>query len=192
MYTRAIEYLEELLQTLGPQSDILAQLISCSYKVDIKLVKEYSENLVSIEQLNGECDVEELSKTSDMFLSNKYALKKAGKAATNQEAANELAKKKKKKKPRLPKTFDPNVQPDPERWLPKWERSAFKKSRQKKDKHDVDKGTQGGTSGGSVYDHTGPKTQAAQAASSAPDSPKVTSGARPKTAQLKRRRVKKR
>ena len=193
MYTRAIEYLEQLLQILGPQSDILAQLITCSSKVDTKLVKKYSENLVSIEQLVGECDVEELSKTSDMFLSNKYALKKAGKAATNQGADNELAKKKKrKKKPRLPKTFDPNVQPDPERWLPKWERSAFKKSRKKKDKHDVGKGTQGGTSGGSVYDHSGPKAQAAQAASSAPDSPKVTSGARPKTAQSKRRGGKKR
>jgi signal recognition particle subunit SRP72 len=35
-------------------------------------------------------------------------------------------KKKKKRKPLLPKSYDPSVPLDPERWLPKRERSTFK------------------------------------------------------------------
>lgn len=40
--------------------------------------------------------------------------------------------KKKKRRVRLPKNYDPNVAPDPERWLPKHERKGFKKMRNKK------------------------------------------------------------
>eukprot|EP01102_Stenamoeba_stenopodia_P000056 TRINITY_DN1002_c0_g1_i1.p1 TRINITY_DN1002_c0_g1~~TRINITY_DN1002_c0_g1_i1.p1 ORF type:complete len:688 (+),score=239.82 TRINITY_DN1002_c0_g1_i1:42-2066(+) len=36
-------------------------------------------------------------------------------------------KKKKKKKKKLPKNYDPNVKPDPERWLPRHERSYYKR-----------------------------------------------------------------
>lgn len=39
--------------------------------------------------------------------------------------------KKKKRKPRLPKNFDPNATPDPERWLPLREKSYYRKSRRK-------------------------------------------------------------
>ena len=44
-------------------------------------------------------------------------------------------KKKRKQKPRLPKNFDPEnpgPKPDPERWLPKWQRSDFKKKRNRR------------------------------------------------------------
>ena len=49
-------------------------------------------------------------------------------------------KKNKKRKKILPKNYNPNEQPDPERWLPKYERSNYRK---KKDKKGVGKGTQG-------------------------------------------------
>lgn len=62
----------------------------------------------------------------------------------------EKKKKKKKKKKRKrnkapPKNYDPNVDPDPERWLPKWQRSAFKKRRDKRKDASggVGKGSQG-------------------------------------------------
>ena len=45
------------------------------------------------------------------------------------------AKKKRKRKPKLPKNFDPEnpgPKPDPERWLPKWQRSDFKKKRNRR------------------------------------------------------------
>ncbi|GAV06975.1 hypothetical protein RvY_16879 [Ramazzottius varieornatus] len=69
---------------------------------------------------------------------------------TGSKSAEAVAakKKRKKRKPRLPKNYDPNVKPDPERWLPKYERSNYKK---KKDKRggggNVFKGAQGSTSG---------------------------------------------
>jgi signal recognition particle subunit SRP72 len=50
-------------------------------------------------------------------------------------------KAKKKRKPRLPKGYDPTQPngglppPDPERWLPKWQRSdAKKKQRRRRDR----------------------------------------------------------
>lgn len=49
--------------------------------------------------------------------------------------AADRQKKKRKRKPRLPKGFDPEnpgIQPDPERWLPKWQRSDFKKKRNRR------------------------------------------------------------
>ena len=42
------------------------------------------------------------------------------------------AKRRRKRKPRLPKGFDPanpGPMPDPERWLPKWQRAGFKRKR---------------------------------------------------------------
>lgn len=53
-------------------------------------------------------------------------------------------KKKNRKKKILPKNYNPNEQPDPERWLPRYERSTYRK---KKDKKAVGKGTQGAMSG---------------------------------------------
>lgn len=45
----------------------------------------------------------------------------------------EISKKiKKKKKTKLPKNYDPNVIPDPERWLPKYERKGYKKMKKHK------------------------------------------------------------
>eukprot|EP01025_Chloroclados_australasicus_P040463 TRINITY_DN4226_c1_g1_i2.p1 TRINITY_DN4226_c1_g1~~TRINITY_DN4226_c1_g1_i2.p1 ORF type:complete len:659 (-),score=77.45 TRINITY_DN4226_c1_g1_i2:176-2152(-) len=62
------------------------------------------------------------------------------------KAGEGQAKRKRKRKPRYPKGFDPEnpgPPPNPERWLPKWERSDYKKKhRRRKDKETV-KGTQG-------------------------------------------------
>lgn len=55
-------------------------------------------------------------------------------------------KKKRKRKPRLPKGFDPQNPgplPDPERWLPKWQRSDAKKARKKRKDKEMLKGSQG-------------------------------------------------
>lgn len=51
-------------------------------------------------------------------------------------------KKKKKRKIRLPKNYNPDVTPDPERWLPRWQRKTFRKKRDRRAK-EVMKGTQG-------------------------------------------------
>lgn len=64
---------------------------------------------------------------------------------------NELLQKKKKRRKRpgkLPKNYDPNCDPDPERWLPRHERSQFRKKKDRRNK-DVGKGTQGATTNAS-------------------------------------------
>ena len=58
-----------------------------------------------------------------------------GDASTRAKASggdNIGAKRKRKQKTRLPKNFDPEnpgPPPDPERWLPKWQRSEYKRKR---------------------------------------------------------------
>lgn len=54
-------------------------------------------------------------------------------------------KKHKKRKGQLPKNYDPNIPPDPERWLPKYERTGYRKKRDRRTK-EVIKGSQGTSS----------------------------------------------
>lgn len=59
--------------------------------------------------------------------------------------AKAVPKRKRKRKKRLPKNYDPEDTPDPERWLPKWERSYNKRGRGKRrNKNAMLRGPQGG------------------------------------------------
>ena len=52
---------------------------------------------------------------------------KTPKSGTKDESSDlAKAKKKSKKKKRLPKNYNPNADPDPERWLPRRERTGLK------------------------------------------------------------------
>lgn len=57
-------------------------------------------------------------------------------AAARREAGGATREKKtRKRKVRLPKGFDPanpGPSPDPERWLPKWQRSDFKRKKNRR------------------------------------------------------------
>lgn len=56
-------------------------------------------------------------------------------------------KKHKKRKGKLPKNYDPMVPPDPERWLPRHERSNYRKRRDRHAARNINKGSQGTTAG---------------------------------------------
>lgn len=97
--------------------------------------------LTGIESIIESVDVNMLEQAS-WSLGSKYVKK------TAVEVEKKKKKKKKKKRKRNkppPKNYDPNVDPDPERWLPKWQRSAFKKRRDKRKDASggVGKGSQG-------------------------------------------------
>lgn len=62
------------------------------------------------------------------------------------DAVVEKKKKHKKRKTKLPKNCDPSIPPDPERWLPKYERTGYRKKRDRRAK-EVIKGSQGTASG---------------------------------------------
>ncbi len=70
-----------------------------------------------------------------------WAARRRAAEGTAQKAGEDDAqrqKKKRKRRVRLPKDFDtanPGPMPNPERWMPKWQRSDFKKKRtRRKDK----------------------------------------------------------
>merc|ERR1719431_1366998 len=97
-------------------------------------------------------------------------VKKTPKAGTDDNLL--VAKKKnKKKKKRLPKNYNPNVDPDPERWLPKKERTGLKYMpgyrKPRKDKRKAEKftGAQGTTPGQSeTYDYSAKMEKAKETA----------------------------
>ncbi|CAL8460581.1 g110 [Coccomyxa elongata] len=63
-----------------------------------------------------------------------------------EDEAEARQKKKRKRRVRLPKGFDaanPGPLPNPERWLPKWQRSDFKKKRTRRKDKEAVKGSQG-------------------------------------------------
>jgi len=58
--------------------------------------------------------------------------------------AKMFTKRKRKKRPgKPPLNFNPKVKPDPERWLPRWQRKGFRGRKKKKQMAAVGKGTQG-------------------------------------------------
>ncbi|KAJ3359003.1 Signal recognition particle core component [Allomyces javanicus] len=64
------------------------------------------------------------------------------------DAPKEKLKPKKKRKPRLPKNYDPNVTPDPDRWLPKRLRANAAKGHRKNKKKQAQQMEKGGHQGG--------------------------------------------
>ncbi|KAK9826948.1 hypothetical protein WJX74_001295 [Apatococcus lobatus] len=82
------------------------------------------------------------------------------KRVTEEGGDKAAAKKKRKRKPRLPKSLDPanpGPPPDPERWLPKWQRSDFKRKRttsRRREKEGL-KGSQGAGKVDETLDRTG-------------------------------------
>lgn len=59
----------------------------------------------------------------------------------------EKKRRKRKRKGQMPKNYDPSCDPDPERWLPRHERSTFRKKKDRRMNKDIGKGTQGAATG---------------------------------------------
>uniref|UniRef100_A0A1I8AWK8 Signal recognition particle subunit SRP72 n=1 Tax=Steinernema glaseri TaxID=37863 RepID=A0A1I8AWK8_9BILA len=93
-------------------------------------------------------DVDELEEM--IFVPKTSKPKKEDKkdVADTEIVTGKLRARKRKRKVILPKNMDPSVKPDPERWLPRQERTAYKRWLKKHKDHDVGRGTQGATSPG--------------------------------------------
>ncbi|KAG7672384.1 putative Signal recognition particle subunit SRP72 [Nannochloris sp. 'desiccata'] len=92
--------------------------------------------------------------------------------AADADGSGEKRKKKRKRKIRYPKGFDPenpsgHPLPDPERWMPKWQRAEAKKARKKRKDKDVGKGSQGAGKVDSTLDKSGPSAEATAAPAAA-------------------------
>ncbi|KZV35902.1 hypothetical protein F511_34344 [Dorcoceras hygrometricum] len=123
---------EELVKKHG-SIEALVGLIQTTSHTDIDKAEAYEKQLKPLYNLKA-IDVDGLEKTSGAkhFESNGHTL---GIAEAYELKNKEKPKKKRKRKPKYPKGFDPanpGPPPDPERWLPKRERSSYRPKRKDK------------------------------------------------------------
>merc|ERR1719290_246972 len=170
----AAESLEEL-QKLEPGLSTLAQLVLAYAKFDLTKAMAVSKKLPAFTA--GSVDVDTLESGSWAMGAKQFKkTPRAGGEKTPKTGTDDAMlvnkKKKQKKKKRLPKNYNPNADPDPERWLPKRERTGLKYMpgyrKPRKDKRKAEKftGAQGSAAGQSEnYDYS------AKAAASKAESP---------------------
>lgn len=144
----AISMLEELRKANPTDPKLIINLINAYSQVNMIKARELAKELPQIEQLVSEIDVD-LYESSNWSAGAKYAVKKTligtgdslNKKSTKLQkgTTDEKVKRKRKRKPKLPKNYDPKVKPDPERWLPNWQRTTYKKKKNDR-KFNVSKG----------------------------------------------------
>ncbi|KAG9132792.1 hypothetical protein Leryth_014055 [Lithospermum erythrorhizon] len=146
---------EQLVKSHG-STEALCGLIKTAAETDLNKAEAYKKQLkplpgmkaVNVEALEKTSGVKNVEGSPTVSLSEAY------------ESKNKDRKKKRKRKPRYPKGFDPanpGPPPDPERWLPRRERSSYRPKRKDKRAAQV-RGSQGAVSkesagGGSSSKH---------------------------------------
>lgn len=139
----AANSLEELLRSNPNDKKTIAQLILACSKFDPARVSQLTKQLPEIK---SDIDIENVENSSWINVKKSTPYKTDSLQGTPRSEASSQKRKHKKRKGKLPKHYDPNIRPDPERWLPKYERSGYRKKRDRRTK-DVIKGSQGTASG---------------------------------------------
>uniref|UniRef100_A0A7N1A7R8 Signal recognition particle subunit SRP72 n=1 Tax=Kalanchoe fedtschenkoi TaxID=63787 RepID=A0A7N1A7R8_KALFE len=132
---------EELVKSHG-SVEAMVGLVTTAAHVNVDKAESYAKKLKPLPGLKS-VDVDSLEKTSGA----KHVEIRIPEA-TEESKAKDKNKKKRKRKPRYPKGFDPanpGPPPDPERWLPKRERSTYRPKRKDKRAAQV-RGSQGAVS----------------------------------------------
>lgn len=143
----AVHSLEELLKIKPDDHKVLSKLTIAYAKINPTKAYTYCDRIRSDINLTPNLDVNYLESSSWMM--GLKAIKKVTKE--HQSPGTPFVKKtkkneNKKKRKKLPKNYDPSVTPDPERWLPKRERSNYKRKKDRRNKDTVGKGSQGAAS----------------------------------------------
>ncbi|KAL3828180.1 hypothetical protein ACJIZ3_016982 [Penstemon smallii] len=129
---------EKLVKSHG-SIEALVGLIQTAAHTNVEKAESYEKQLKPLPGLKG-IDVESLEKTSGA-----KNIQNGPIAEVYEPKNKEKTKKKRKRKPKYPKGFDPSnpgPPPDPERWLPKRERSSYRPKRKDKRAAQV-RGSQG-------------------------------------------------
>ncbi|XP_063984572.1 signal recognition particle subunit SRP72 isoform X2 [Diachasmimorpha longicaudata] len=150
--------LESLLEASPSDTKTLAQLVVAYAQFEPAKAQALSKQLPPLDHLAEAIDVDALE-TSNWVIGTKVVKGKMeaspGKIGTGNTGEKERKKRKRKRMAKLPKNYDPNSAPDPERWLPRHERSGYRKKRDRRNRDATMKGTQGAAAGGSdLYDIT--------------------------------------
>jgi len=145
----AVKTLEVLRNEDPSEIMTVAKIVAAYSKIDLKKAQQYSVHLPPLTSAMSqkEIDINTLEMT-DMIGSFRFSKKTLKQSLEEGESKEEVIKKKKtrkRKKGKLPKNYNCEVDPDPERWLPRYERSTFKHKKAKRGVSTVGKGTQGST-----------------------------------------------
>jgi len=115
-------------------AEFLAHAVVASAIVDVETAKKYASQLGDVPGVDG-IDVDALingpAPRAPVIKKSSAKTEKNADDEDGEEKKKPKRKSTKKRKPRYPKGFDPanpGPMPDAERWLPKYERSYFKKS----------------------------------------------------------------
>ncbi|PKC08872.1 TPR-like protein [Rhizophagus irregularis] len=125
-YQEAAQYYEQLVKVDPLDTQAIAGLVSAYSHYDIEKAEQYESSLPEVNSGEGtvpmDIDVDSIERIVPGVKKSYY--KKTD--AKIDRPSQKTHKKKKKRKPLLPKSYDPSIPPDPERWIPKRERSSFK------------------------------------------------------------------
>lgn len=155
-------------------TEALVGLVTTLARVNVEKAETYEKQLQPLPGLRT-VDVDNLEKTSGA----KPSEGTAASAMQEEVKSKEKAKRKRKRKPKYPKGFDPanpGPPPDPERWLPKRERSSYRPKRKDKRAAQV-RGSQGAVTRGDKQEaapSTSKSNQATSSKAAAPSSSKAS------------------
>lgn len=151
----ASDCLEELLKLYPNDMKVIARLVIAYADHNPKRAQEFSVQLPPLQTLTVAVEIDALEAANWVMSAKakKYtkedpspglstggtpAVTATGKLVTT----SKKKKRNRKRKIVLPKNYNADVPPDPERWLPKYERTGFRKKRDRRAK-DIIKGSQG-------------------------------------------------
>uniref|UniRef100_A0A1J3IV28 Signal recognition particle subunit SRP72 n=1 Tax=Noccaea caerulescens TaxID=107243 RepID=A0A1J3IV28_NOCCA len=166
-------------------TDALVGLVTTLARVNVEKAETYEKQLKPLPGLKA-VDVDNLENTSGA-----KPIEGAATVAVEDVKSKEKAKRKRKRKPKYPKGFDPanpGPPPDPERWLPRRERSSYKPKRKDKRAAQI-RGAQGAVTKQDKQEAAPSTTKSNQATTkSAADSKPSSSKASSKASKKKSRR----
>lgn len=147
----AASSLEELLKSNPTDEKVLAQLVIAYAKYDPKKAQEASKRLPALETLTSNVEIDALEATNWMMTTKaaKKTTSRGDQSPSTPGSEPQKIKKRthRKRKPKLPKCYNAEIAPDPERWLPKYERSNYRRTKRDRRNKDVIKGSQGMSTG---------------------------------------------
>ncbi|XP_076631595.1 signal recognition particle 72 [Colletes latitarsis] len=188
----AADILQEMVDASPSDTKTLAQLVVAYVQFCPEKAQLLSKRLPPLHDLSETTDIDALE-SSNWVIGTKVAKKKIepspGKPTID---VTQKKRKKRKRKGKLPKNYDPNIPPDPERWLPRHERSGFRKKRDRRNRDAAMKGTQGAAAGASdLYDITKMPTNAKPSPNPRHSSAIETSGPRQQQRKVQQKKKKK-
>ncbi|KAG7200592.1 hypothetical protein KM043_001151 [Ampulex compressa] len=188
----AADILQELVDASPSDTKTLAQLVVAYVQFCPAKAQLLSKRLPPLHDLSETTDVDALE-SSNWVIGTKIVKKKVEPSPGKPPADVTLKKRKKRKrKGKLPKNYDPNIPLDPERWLPKHERSGFRKKRDRRNRDAAMKGTQGAAAGASdLYDITKMPTNAKPSPNPRHSPAVETSGPRQQQRKVQQKKKKK-